>query len=475
MTAWLLGFLLLSSHILGAMTAVMALMSSRTSQGAIAWILCLLTFPYVALPLYWVFGRPRFYGYVSAREERDSTMRRVLMRFRPKLSPWLSRPLGGNPTHLDAIERLAMMPVTTGNRAKLLINGEHTFDSLFHAIDTAEDYILIQFFIVRNDELGVRLKQKLMRRAERGVRVCFLYDEIGSRKLPDGYLNDLMESGCEVSAFNSSRGWRHRFQINFRNHRKITVIDGRVGFVGGLNVGNEYLGHSERYGAWRDTHLKLEGPSVMGLQEAFWEDWHWATGEVLSLEWQPQISCDECQHVVIVPSGPADRRETASLLVQQAIHSSVSRIWITSPYFVPDQGVQDALKIAALRGVDVRVMIPERPDHLLVFLSAFSFLSEMIRSGVRVFRYQPGFLHQKVMLMDSHTATIGTVNLDNRSFRLNFEITAFVPDHQFASEVEAMLEEDFRHCREISCEELDARPMWRKLVSRAAYLLAPIQ
>ena len=177
MTAWLLGFLLLTSHILGAMSAVMALMSSRTSQGAIAWILCLLTFPYVALPLYWVFGRPRFYGYVSAREERDSTMRRVLMRFRPKLSPWLSRPLGGNPTHLDAIERLAMMPVTTGNRAKLLINGEHTFDALFHAIDAAEDYILIQFFIVRNDELGVRLKQKLMQRAERGLK------EIGCPKL----------------------------------------------------------------------------------------------------------------------------------------------------------------------------------------------------------------------------------------------------------------------------------------------------
>jgi len=472
MTSWLIGLAIFMVHLLGILSAVLALMSSRTSQGAIAWILSLLTLPYVAVPAYWIFGRPRFYGYVSARGERDTVLRRVLARYRERVEPFTA---DARDPDIRAVEQLAMMPLTSGNRAELLVDGEATFDSLFDGIERAEEYILIQFFIVRNDALGVELKHRLQRAAERGVRVYFLYDEVGSHKLTEGYLRDLSDAGIEVSAFRSSRGFRHRFQLNFRNHRKVLVVDGREGWLGGFNVGVEYLGKGRRHGPWRDTHLRLTGPSVLGLQEAFWEDWHWATGEVINLAWTPQVTCDECQKVVIVPSGPADRQETASLLVQHAIHSARERFWVTSPYFVPDQGVQDALRLAAMRGVDVRIMMPERPDHLLVFLSAFSFLPDMLRAGVKVFRYQPGFLHQKVMLIDDAAASVGTVNLDNRSFRLNFEITAFLPDRRFAAEVRLMLEKDFANCRRISLDELTSRPLWRKLVSRAAYLLSPVQ
>lgn len=472
MTSWLIGLSVFLFHVGGAISAVLALMSSRTSQGAVAWIISLVTFPYAALPAYWVFGKPRFYGYVYARGEHDSALRRVLARYRPLIEPYLADSRRGN---VRAVERLAMMPLTSGNRAELLIDGEKTFDSLFEGIEQARDYILIQFFIVRRDRLGNELKRRLEQQASRGVRVYFLYDEIGCRGLSDGYLTDLRHAGVEVSAFNSSRGIRHRFQLNFRNHRKVMVVDGKYGWTGGLNAGVEYLGEDPRHGPWRDTHLKLSGPSVLGLQEAFWEDWHWATGQVLDLAWKPQVTCSECQTVIIVPSGPADQQETASLLTQHAIHSAQDRLWVTSPYFVPDQGVQDALRLAALRGVDVRVMIPERPDHLLVFLSAFAFLPDMVRAGVKIYRYQPGFLHQKVMLIDNHSASVGTVNLDNRSFRLNFEITAFIPDEHFATEVETMLIHDFDSCREVSIEELQSRPLWRKLVSRAAYLMAPVQ
>ncbi|MDN3520909.1 cardiolipin synthase [Halomonas ramblicola] len=472
MTSWLIGMAITVTYLLGFVSAVMALLSSRTSQGAIAWIISLVTFPYLAVPLYWVFGRPRFYGYVSARGERDSVLRRVLARYRERIDPYVS-------DHRDpdvrAVEQLARMPMTGGNRASLLIDGEATFDSLFTGIERAEEYVLVQFFIVRHDALGLELKHRLQHAAERGVRVYFLYDEIGSHKLNEGYLRDLAEAGIEVSAFRSSRGFRHRFQLNFRNHRKVLVVDGREGWLGGFNVGVEYLGQHPRHGPWRDTHLKLTGPSVLGLQEAFWEDWHWATGEVLTLEWTPRLTCEECQDVLIVPSGPADGQETASLLVQHAIHSAHQRFWVTSPYFVPDQGVQDALRLAAMRGVDVRIMMPERPDHLLVFLSAFSFLPDMLRAGVKVYRYQPGFLHQKVMLIDDAAASVGTVNLDNRSFRLNFEITAVVVDPLFAAEARTMLERDFADCRRVSLEELTSRPLWRQLVSRAAYLLSPIQ
>ncbi|MBB3330509.1 cardiolipin synthase [Halomonas campaniensis] len=471
MTSWLFGLAIFMVHLLGILSAVLALLSSRTSQGAVAWILSLITLPYLAVPAYWIFGQPRFYGYVSARGERDTVLRRVLARYREPLEPFVAETRDPD---VRAVEQLAQMPMTSGNRAELLVDGEATFESLFDGIERAGEYILIQFFIVRNDALGVELKQRLQRAAERGVRVYFLYDEVGSHKLNEGYLRELASSGMEVSAFRSSRGFRHRFQLNFRNHRKVLVVDGREGWVGGFNVGVEYLGQG-RHGAWRDTHLKLTGPSALGLQEAFWEDWHWATGEVINLAWTPQASCHECHQVVIVPSGPADRQDTAGLLVQHAIHSARERFWVTSPYFVPDQGVQDALRLAAMRGVDVRIMIPERPDHLLVFLSAFSFLPDMLRAGVKVYRYQPGFLHQKVMLIDDAAASVGTVNLDNRSFRLNFEITAFLPDRRFAAEVRLMLEKDFANCRRISLDELTSRPLWRKLVSRAAYLLSPIQ
>ena len=473
MTSWLLGTSILLIHLLGIVSAIMALMSSRTSQGAVAWIISLLTFPYVALPAYWFFGRPRFYGYVSARGQRDTVLRRVLVHYRANVQPYVAPSTNAD---IQAVEQLAMMPLTHGNQATLLIDGPATFESLFDGIDRAEKYVLVQFFIVRDDALGQRLKHHLQCAARRGVRVYFLYDEVGSRKLADSYLNDLISDGVAVSAFRSSRGFKHRFQLNFRNHRKITVIDGKEGWIGGFNIGVEYLGENPRHGPWRDTHLKLAGPSVLGLQEAFWEDWNWATDEVISLNWM----ADTCSsvtdhHVVIVPSGPADRQDTASLLVQQVIHSAKQRLWVTSPYFVPDQGVQDALRLAAMRGVDVRVMIPERPDHLLVFLSAFSFLPDMLRAGVKIYRYLPGFLHQKVMLVDDEAATVGTVNLDNRSFRLNFEITAFIPSRDFATSVEAMLEKDFAHCRRVTIDEINQRPVWMKVVSRAAYLMAPVQ
>ncbi|MBB3189164.1 cardiolipin synthase [Halomonas cerina] len=472
MTSWLLGLAILLIHVLGVLSAVLALMSSRTSQGAIAWIISLLTMPYLAVPAYWVFGRPRFYGYVSARGERDTVLRRLLARYRDRFDPYLP---ASSDADIRAVEKLAMMPLTSGNQAELLIDGEATFDSLFAGIEAAEEYILIQFFIVRDDALGIELKHRLQQAAERDVSIYFLYDEIGSRGLGDRFLRDLAEAGIEVSAFRSSRGFKHRFQLNFRNHRKVLVVDGREGWLGGFNVGTEYLGQHPRHGHWRDTHMKLIGPSVLGLQEAFWEDWHWATGEMITLTWTPQASPAKNQNVVIVPSGPADRLETASLLVQHAIHSARERLWVTSPYFVPDRSVQDALRLAAMRGVDVRIMMPERPDHLLVFLSAFSFLPDMLRAGVKVYRYQPGFLHQKVILIDDDAASVGTVNLDNRSFRLNFEITAVVPDRAFAAQVHAMLERDFAACRQVSLEELTSRPLWRKLVSRAAYLFSPIQ
>ncbi|MGL6253582.1 MAG: cardiolipin synthase, partial [Billgrantia desiderata] len=304
--------------------------------------------------------------------------------------------------------------------------------------------------------------------------VYFLYDEIGSYKLPNAYLQTLRDAGVNVHRFHSTRGPGNRFQLNFRNHRKIVVADGARAWVGGFNVGDEYLQGHRKLGPWRDTHLKLEGPAALALQLVFIEDWHWATEEVPDLPWEPTVPSVNGVPALILPTGPADRFETASLMIQQAIHSARERIWISSPYFVPDEGVQGMLKLAALNGIDVRILIPERPDNLLTFYAAYAFLGPLIDAGVEIHRYQEGFLHGKAFLVDDVWAAVGTVNLDNRSFRLNFEVTALIMDREFASDVEAMFDRDFARSRQMTAEDILDRPLWQRVAGRGAYLFAPV-
>jgi cardiolipin synthase A/B len=462
------------AHVLGVLSSISALMSMRTPQGAIAWIVSLNTIPYITVPAYWIFGRSKFQGYVFARKGQDSEIRDSLGRVQQKIDPHVSAH-GQEYGRVRAVELLAQMPFSAGNQADLLIDGDATFQSIFEGIDNARDYLLVQFYIVRDDELGRSLKDKLIAKRKDGLEVYFLYDEIGSHELPRAYINELSDAGVSIRSFHSNRGRWNRFQLNFRNHRKVVVADGEIGWLGGLNVGDEYMGRNPKFGHWRDTHMRLEGPSVLGLQLAFLEDWHWSSGQVLDLAWEPQAHTEGSQHVLIVPSGPADSVETASLMFQHAIHSADERIWIASPYFVPDEGVTAALQLAVLRGVDVRVLIPKKPDSLLVHFSMFAFLGRMIDSGVKIYRYGPGFLHEKVFLVDQYVAGVGTANLDNRSFRLNFEITAVVIDDNFASQIEKMFQTDFTSAELVTHQQLEARSFLSKLASRAAYLLAPLQ
>jgi len=463
-----------AAHVLGVLSSISALMSTRTPQGAVAWIVSLNTIPYITVPAYWIFGRSKFQGYVFARKGLDSEIRDSLGGVQKKIDPHISSH-GQEYGRVRAVELLAQMPFSAGNRADLLIDGPATFQSIFEGIDSARDYLLVQFYIVRDDELGRALKDKLIAKRRDGLEVYFLYDEIGSHELPRAYIDDLSDAGVSIRSFHSNRGRWNRFQLNFRNHRKVVVADGEIGWVGGLNVGDEYMGRNPKFGHWRDTHMRLEGPAVLGLQLAFLEDWHWSSGQVLDLAWEPQARADGSQHVLIVPSGPADSVETASLMFQHAIHSADERIWIASPYFVPDEGVTAALQLAVLRGVDVRVLKPTKPDSLLVHFSMFAFLGRMIDSGVEIYRYGPGFLHEKVFLVDQYVVGVGTANLDNRSFRLNFEITAVVIDDGFASQIEEMFQTDFASAEQVTHQQLESRSFLSKLASRAAYLLAPLQ
>ncbi len=461
------------AHLVGLITAGAALLTpQRSAEGSVAWILSLITLPWIAVPAYWLFGRPRFRGYRTARQPGASPLREAVRDLGTHVEPYRAR-LPEERGGVQAVERLVQMPFLRGNSAELLIDGEETFRSLFEGIDRAERYLLVQFYIIRDDRMGRELKRRLIARARDGVRVHLLYDKIGSFGLPSRYGDELREAGVEVRAFRSNRRTATPLQINFRNHRKVTVVDGREGWVGGLNVGDEYLEGDAGLGHWRDTHLYLQGPAVLGLQLSFLEDWYWMTDEVLDLEWEPVAGSGDLP-ALILPSGPADELETASLLMQHAIHSAVKRVWISSPYFVPDEGVMAALELAVLRGVDVRILVPRRADVLLVHLAKFAFLERLLRAGVQVFAYRPGVLHSKTLLLDSEIATVGTVNLDNRSLRLNFEITALVVGREFADQLHRSFEEDFRRSRPFTLEQIEANPLWFRVASHAAHLLSPL-
>jgi cardiolipin synthase A/B len=460
-------------HFVGFASSVDALMSTRTSQGAVAWIVSLNALPYVAVPAYWVFGRTKFQGYVNARRDEDSELGQALLTKMTELRRQRAE-LNHDNKHLAGVERLAKLPFLQGNEVSLLIDGEDTFASLFAGIEAAERYLLVQFYIVRADDVGIALQTRLIEKAREGVDVYFLYDEVGSYALPADYLRAMREAGIQVHRFHSTRGAGNRFQLNFRNHRKIVVADGARAWVGGFNIGNEYLQGHSTLGPWRDTHLLVEGPAALALQLVFSEDWHWATEEILDLPWEPSVPGHHTVPVLILPSGPADSFDTASLIVQQAIHSANHRIWISSPYFVPDESVLSMLKLAAINGVDVRILIPQRPDNLLLYFAAYAFLAPLLEAGVKVYRYEEGFLHGKSFLVDDVGAAVGTVNLDNRSFRLNFEVSALVVDSAFAAEVEAMFERDFARAREMQLADLEILSIWYRIAARAAYLFAPL-
>ena len=459
---------------LGIVTSIFALLSTRTSQGTIAWVVTLIAFPWLGVPAYLIFGRTRFNGYVTARAADEKDFRQKLGLIDKDFGPFLV-----DSTHrkhdLAAYETLAKLPFSEANQATLLINGEDTFYDIFQGIEKAQNYVLIQFYIIRDDDLGQQMLRSLIAAKQRGLEVYLLYDDIGCYQLDDDYLNQLNYAGISVSAFHTTRSVQNRFQLNFRNHRKIVVTDGQHAWLGGHNIGDEYLGRSRQSLDWRDTHLRLDGPAALGVQLSFVEDWHWATDQALNLRWQPTPSLVANQRVLILPSGPSDPFETASLMMQQSMHIAKERIWIASPYFVPDEGVQQALRLAALRGVDVTILIPEKPDNLLIYLSLYAFASGILKSGVKILRYEKGFLHQKVFLVDDYLAAVGTANMDNRSFRLNFEITALVDDKSFAKNIETMLSDDFSHSSAITIDDIDSKPLWFKILSRAAYLSAPVQ
>ncbi|MEA3292659.1 MAG: phospholipase D-like domain-containing protein, partial [Pseudomonadota bacterium] len=358
-------------QVMGLISSVHAILRTRTSQGAIAWVVSLNTLPIVAVPAYWFLGRSKFQGYVDARRSNSAEVEETRAEIHRAFQPYTVDMPPAYPEY-RAIRNLALSPFLRGNDVQLLVDGEATYDSIHSGIEEAREYILFQFYILRADKTGNRFKEQLIRKAGEDVTVYVLYDELGSGGLKKDWLEDFRQAGIKIVPFNTRQGKRNRFQINFRNHRKIVVVDGRSAWLGGLNVGDDYLGEDPKLSPWRDTHLRIDGPSALLAQSIFWNDWYWADKTLLNdLSWQPQppeglAEVEAGKEVLVLGSGPADELETASLFFTNALNIARRRIWIATPYFIPDEATMAALRLALLKHLDVRIITPALNDNWFV-------------------------------------------------------------------------------------------------------------
>ncbi len=476
------------AHSFGFFFSIQAVMQTRTEQGAVAWAFALNTVPVVALPAWFVFGSNEVEEYRSSMRVGMEEVRPLAKKLIENLDRISANPEGAESGQTSAssgdesevmkrLETIGSLPLMEGNSATLLLNGEATYAAILDAITGAEDYILVQFYIFREDGIGKKIRDALVAKARKGVDVFVLLDSMGSIDLSDEFIASMESEGINMKFFMDLDGKANRFQSNFRNHRKIVVVDGKRGFLGGLNVGDEYLGNDPALTPWRDTHMEWRGPIVKSLQIPFAEDWRWATGELLDqLDWEigPGDVAGEVEALCLA-TGPADSIETCAMAFLTLINGAQDRLWLATPYFVPDDKIVTALQLAALRGVDVRVIVPDLNDSQLIYMSSFSYFKELENTGVKIYRYQNGFMHQKVMVVDDSLSAIGSANLDNRSFRLNFEVIGIVSDADFNAQVTRMLEADLANSKPTGSNALAKQSFWFRLGVRLSRMLAPIQ
>lgn len=458
------GILLTALHLTGAVFALHALNRPHSPQGTIAWLMGLLLLPIITIPLYLILGAARIHRHTTSRHSRES-----IQAFLKTQGACTS----GNSELSRALTRSTGFPPCTGNEINILRDGNDTYRNMLRAIRGARRSILVEFFIIRNDLVGNTLRQVLEERARSGVQVYVIYDEVGSHKLPAGYLRHLRRSGVHVSSVNGRRFWLSSIlRLNYRNHRKLVVIDGESAYLGSLNIGMEY---TQRPLApyWRDTFLRLRGPIVSQCSLSFADDWKRATGQNINdlSTTCPKVGAHTCQ---LVPSGPEDGPMNAwQLTLLEMAANARERFWLASPYFVPTEAVQAALCAAALRGVDVRLLLPRHSDNLAAGLAMRTFIPPMLAAGVQLLAYTPGFLHEKVCVADSGKCCIGTANLDARSLRLNFELTLLMEDSAATAAVATMLEQDMAQAIQLTPAHWYKAPYPIRLLSNCFRLLAP--
>jgi cardiolipin synthase A/B len=468
--ATITGSLALLNIALAVGTVVWVLAVKREPTSALAWCLLVIFVPVLGSLLFVLLGYQSIH--VPLKRKRRHAER---FRGRPP-APEGPDADGGYEGLAGLARRLGAAPLVRGNAVELYHEGIPAYDAMLAAICEAKHHIHLEFFIVRGDDSGVAFMNALAEKARAGVEVRFLYDAVGSWQLHTRVLNILKQAGGQALPFLTLLNpLRRRIQINLRNHRKLLVVDGRVGFTGGLNLGDEYLGRTPFFGPWRDTFARVEGPAVWGLQRVFTEDWHFSTYEDLSADrYFPDVPEAGDANVQVAWSGPDQDIKTIREVYLAAIVRARERVWLATPYFVPDAALFDAMCLAARMGRDVRVLCPFRPDKWLPHLAGRYTWGALLRAGGKVYQYTHGFLHAKVLMIDDVWSSVGSPNFDNRSLHLNFEVTCLIESEKVQAELEAAFLRDFAASIRLDAGTYMHRPFVAKMSENACRLLSPV-
>jgi cardiolipin synthase A/B len=453
-------------------------LENRHPTQTITWLVVLGSFPLVGFFFYLLFGRN--YRKEKMYRKKYFLDKQAFLTVEGENDPRSEEKLGLMAEHQARLftlaQKLGNSPISFDTATKVLTNGEETFHHILEQLNKARHHIHIEYYIVRDDRIGQEIKEILINKAAQGVKVRFLYDAVGSWKLSKKYIDDLKNAGIETVCFGPVKLPFLNNKFNFRNHRKIIVIDGMIGFVGGLNIGDEYLGRNDTYGFWRDTHLMLRGEAVRSLQLIFLQDWYYMTNHsFLTAEYlSPQI--DEKNHggVQLIAGGPDNEWSVIKNIFFSMITSAKVSVWIASPYFIPDEDIFSALKVAALSGIDVRLLVPNRPDKRIVFHASRSYFPELLEAGVKVYEYERGFMHSKIVIVDHELASIGTSNMDMRSFHLNFEVNAFLFRTKSTQKLVAEYINDLEYAKQLDLTSFRKRHIGLRLIESTARLLSPL-
>lgn len=475
---WFVGVISVAFSLSVLFIAVVIFFENRHPTKTLTWLLVLAAFPLFGFFFYLLFGQNhRKNRSFSKKALQDEEAFQQIEGHR-QLNEDQVKKMGGHQQLLFRLaHRLGNNPISFSTETKVLTDGKETYAHILQALKLAEHHIHLEYYIVRDDRLGQEIKDILIEKAKAGVEVRFLYDAVGSWRLSKQYIRDLKNVGVEIEAFSPVKLPFLNHKLNYRNHRKIIVIDGVIGFVGGLNIGDEYLGRHAYFGNWRDTHLFIRGEAVRTLQLIFLQDWFYQTGETIlnPTYLSPVLTSVEADGgVQMIASGPDTRWEVNKKLFFSMITSAKKSIWIASPYFIPDDDILSALKIAALSGIDVRLLVPSRPDKRIVFHASRSYFPELLDAGVKVYEYHRGFMHSKLIIVDHEIASIGTSNMDMRSFHLNFEVNAYLYQTKSVTTLVSDYIYDLEHSNQLNVKQFKNRSIFNRIIESTSRLLSPL-
>ncbi len=447
----------------------------RQSVATVAWIMAIMVLPYLGSVLFLLFGINRVERRAAfkqlARRELDA---QLLGRPRNQLLPAEAEHVNGRRL-MQLIDRVSGFHATYGNAVEIVADTNRTLGLIEREIASARQSIHLEYYIWREDQTGQRLRDLLIEKARAGVCVRFLFDGIGSLFLGRRFLQPMRDAGIQVANALPGSSLRERWSINLRNHRKIVVVDGTVGFTGGMNIGDEYLGRNPQLGFWRDTHLRLHGPAAEQLQQVFAEDWYFATGEALTQpQLHPQVPQTGGDVAQVVSGGPDGDFDAFQTVFFAAINEAQQRITLATSYFIPTPALATALETAALRGVQVRLLVPGVADHQWMVTAGRAWYEQLLRAGVQIYEYQKGPLHSKTLTIDGNWSLVGSPNFDFRSLLLNFEVAVALYGPRPARELEEQFADDLREAVPIDLARFRTRGKWQVLCEQTLLLFAPV-